>query len=111
MTRRSETQPRKDSSTLERHLGYQPETRSLADVLKNYELEVREAEQACGPQVPALLVGSGRPRKGQEPGEIQVKALKMPTLFWMQLARKAEAQGLSLHAAMRIALVEWAARH
>ncbi len=111
MVRRSETQPRGDRSNFEKHLGHQPEIRSLADVQKNYELEVREIEQACGPQVPALLVGSGRPRKGQEPGEIQVKALKMPTLFWMQLARKAEAQGLSLHAAMRIAQVEWAGRH
>jgi hypothetical protein len=83
----------------------------LAEVMMNYEAEVKDIEQTCGPQVPALLVGSGRPKKGQEPGEIQVKALKMPAPFWKQLAKKAEAQGLSLHAAMRVALVEWASRH
>lgn len=98
-------------SELDTLLGFRPRNRALADVLENYAKEVQEIERDMGPQIPALLVGSGRPRKGQEPGEIQVKALKMPVPFWEQLAIKAKGQGVSVHAAMRMALVEWVSRH
>ena len=95
----------------ERLLGFTPGIRPLAEVLATYDKDVLEIERDMGPQSPALLVGSGRPRKGHEPGTIQVKAVKMPAPFWEQLAAKAQGQGLSVHAAMRLALVEWAARH
>ena len=110
MTTHARKKPSEPSET-ESILGFRPGTRKLADVLANYDQEVLEIERAMGPQTPALLVGSGRPRKGQEPGEIQIKALKMPVPFWTQFALKAKAQKLSVHAAMRVALVEWASRH
>ena len=100
-----------EPSEVEALLGFRPGTRELADVLAKYDQEILEIEQDMGPRTPALLVGSGRPRKGQEPGAIQVKALKMPVPFWTQFALKAKAQKLSVHAAMRVALVEWSSRH
>lgn len=52
----------------------------------------------------------GRPPKGEE-APVQVKAVKMPAEFWDSFQSKAQAAGLSLHAAMRKALLEWAAKH
>jgi hypothetical protein len=110
MTTHAKKKPAERSET-ETLLGFRPGTRKLEDVLAHYDQEILEIERDMGPRTPALLVGSGRPRKGQEPGEIQVKALRMPVPFWTQFALKAKAQKLSVHAAMRVALVEWSSRH
>jgi predicted DNA-binding ribbon-helix-helix protein len=39
-----------------------------------------------------------------------VKAVKMPPAFWNALAVAARARGMTLHAAMRAALVDWLGR-
>jgi hypothetical protein len=52
----------------------------------------------------------GRPPKGEE-APIQVKTVKMPVEFWTQFQEQAQAEGLTLHAAMRDALLEWAGKH
>ena len=52
----------------------------------------------------------GRPPKGEE-APVQVKAVKMPAEFWESFQIQAEAAGLTLHAAMRNALLEWAGKH
>jgi hypothetical protein len=57
-----------------------------------------------------IRIKPGRPPKGKE-APIQVKAVKMPVAFWESFESQAEASGLTLHAAMRSALLEWASRH
>ncbi|MFH1007295.1 MAG: hypothetical protein V1800_07320 [Candidatus Latescibacterota bacterium] len=52
----------------------------------------------------------GRPPKGEE-APVQVKAVRMPESFWANFQAQAQAAGLTLHAAMRSALIEWASRH
>ncbi|WP_316415783.1 hypothetical protein [Mesoterricola silvestris] len=57
-----------------------------------------------------IRIKPGRPPKGQE-APVQVKAVKMPAEFWDSFESQAEAAGLSLHAAMRSALLEWSSKH
>ena len=57
-----------------------------------------------------IRIKPGRPPKGEE-APVQVKAVKMPAAFWDRFQAQAQAAGLTLHAAMRDALIEWAGRH
>jgi hypothetical protein len=57
-----------------------------------------------------IRIRPGRPPKGKE-APVRVKAVKMPAAFWERFESQAEAAGLTLHAAMRSALLEWASRH
>lgn len=57
-----------------------------------------------------IRIKPGRPPKGQE-APVRVKAVKMPVAFWENFESQAEAAGLTLHAAMRSALLEWASKH
>jgi hypothetical protein len=57
-----------------------------------------------------IRINPGRPPKGKE-APVQVKAVKMPVAFWETFEAQAEAAGLTLHAAMRSALLDWASRH
>ena len=57
-----------------------------------------------------IRIVPGRPPKGEE-APVQVKTVKMPESFWENFQAQAQAAGLTLHAAMRSALIEWAARH
>lgn len=52
----------------------------------------------------------GRPPKGQE-APVQLKALKMPPAFWIQMEAAAKASGLNLHSAMREAVTQWTMKH
>ena len=104
----------------------QPKTMTEAEFLsslgKGESLEVliaRHAEDAAladahknEPLTKALRirVTPGRPPKGEE-APVQVKAVKMPADFWDSFQSQAQAAGLTLHAAMRNALLEWAGKH
>ena len=57
-----------------------------------------------------IRITPGRPPKGEE-APVQVKAVKMPESFWANFQAQAQEAGLTLHAAMRSALIEWASRH
>lgn len=84
------------------------------EVLKKRHAEdVKWAEDrmATGPEDGLRIrINPGRPPKGQE-APVQVKAVKMPAEFWALFETQAAAAGLSLHAAMRSALLEWASKH
>lgn len=103
------TKPRKPLSRKEFEaldtLGF-PGARELQ---ARYRASVEEAEAEFGPEVPSLK--RGRPEQGRDVEPVQAKTVKMPPAFWIALERKAKERGLSLHAAMRAALFEWAARH
>lgn len=57
-----------------------------------------------------IRITPGRPPKGEE-APVQVKAVKMPAAFWESFQSQAAAEGLTLHAAMRNALLEWTGKH
>ncbi len=54
--------------------------------------------------------GKGRPRKGTEVGKTIPKSIRFPAETWEMLAQFAKGKGLSLHAALRAAILEWAKR-
>jgi hypothetical protein len=55
-------------------------------------------------------VARGRPRKGTETGPTVPRSIRFPTPIWKQLEARARAEGLSLHSALRVAILEWARR-
>jgi hypothetical protein len=55
----------------------------------------------------SVRVGRGRPRKGTETGPTVPRSVRFPAEVWALLERRAKAQGLPLHAALRAAVVAW----
>ena len=55
-------------------------------------------------------VGRGRPRKGEETGPTIPRSIRFPAPVWKRLEERAKAEGTSLHAALRAAILEWAGR-
>jgi hypothetical protein len=56
------------------------------------------------------LPGRGRPRKGEETGRTVPRSIRFPAPVWKRLEARAKAEGISLHAALRTAVLEWASR-
>ena len=54
-----------------------------------------------------ILPGRGRPKKGEEVGPTTLRSVRFPTQVWKRLESKAKAKGLTLHAALRTAIIEW----
>lgn len=52
-------------------------------------------------------VGRGRPRKGTETGPTEPRSIRFPAPMWKLLEERAKAQGLTLHSALRAAIIEW----
>lgn len=56
----------------------------------------------------SVQVGRGRPKKGDETGPTVPRSIRFPTKVWKQLEKRAAAEGLPLHAAIRTAVLSWA---
>ena len=57
-----------------------------------------------------VQVGRGRPRKVLEVGGSVPRSVRFSPRIWAKLEQEAEARGLSLHAALREAILEWLRR-
>jgi hypothetical protein len=57
-----------------------------------------------------VQVGRGRPRKVLEVGGTLPRSVRFSPRIWAKLERQAEAKGLTLHAALREAILEWLRR-
>jgi hypothetical protein len=55
----------------------------------------------------ALPIGRGRPKRGAETGPTVPKSIRLPEQVWARLAERAQEEELSLHAALRAAVLEW----
>ena len=51
--------------------------------------------------------GRGRPRKGTETGPTIPRSVRFPARVWKHLERRAKAEGIPLHAALRAAVMAW----
>src|SRR3954447_20695924 len=47
----------------------------------------------------------GRPRKGTETGPTVPRSIRFPVPVWRQIEKRAKAQGITLHAALRAAVI------
>src|SRR5688572_14481032 len=57
-----------------------------------------------------VQVGRGRPKRLLESGGTTPRSVRFPDEIWALLERRARSKGLTLHAALREAILEWA-RH
>jgi hypothetical protein len=55
-----------------------------------------------------VQVGRGRPKRLLESGGTTPRSVRFSDEIWKLLARRAKAKGLTLHAALREAILEWA---
>jgi hypothetical protein len=55
------------------------------------------------------LPGPGRPKKGEETGTVP-RSVRFSPHVWKSLEKRAKEKGLTLHAALRVAIIEWAQR-
>jgi len=52
----------------------------------------------------------GRPRKGEETGPTVPRSIRFPAPVWKRLERQAKARGITLHATLGAAIIEWIGR-
>jgi len=57
-----------------------------------------------------VQVGRGRPKRLLEAGGTTPRSVRFPDRIWALLERRAKAEGITLHAALREAILEWARR-
>ncbi|MCL1893958.1 MAG: hypothetical protein FWG02_06975 [Holophagaceae bacterium] len=85
--------------------------RSLEYIRANYDQIVKEAEEEFGPHVPPQILPylpqRGRPRSGEPVELVQTKSVRMSPAFWEEMQGLASIEGLTIHSAMRTAMVEW----
>jgi hypothetical protein len=55
-----------------------------------------------------VQVGRGRPKRLLEAGSTTPRSVRFPDRIWMLLERRAKAKGITLHAALREAILRWA---
>ena len=55
-----------------------------------------------------VQVGRGRPKRILEAGGTTPRSVRFPERIWVLLERRARAEGITLHAALRQAILEWA---
>jgi hypothetical protein len=54
-----------------------------------------------------VQVGRGRPKRLLESGGTTPRSVRFPDEIWALLEKRARAKGLTLHAALRQAILEW----
>lgn len=55
----------------------------------------------------SIQIGKGRPRKGTESGPTVPRSVRFPAGVWKHLEKRARAEGIPLHAALRAAVLAW----
>jgi hypothetical protein len=92
----------------------EPSRRSLHEIP---EVDFRKARVKRNPYARRIAqeglvvqVGRGRPKRFLEAGGTMPRSVRFPERIWTLLERRAKARGLTLHAALREAILEWARR-
>jgi hypothetical protein len=92
----------------------EPARRSLEDIpeVDFSKVRVRRNPYAARIAKEGLVVqiGRGRPRRLLEAGATTPRSVRFPDRIWALLERRAKAKGITLHAALRQAILEWARR-
>jgi hypothetical protein len=92
----------------------EPSKRSLREIP---EIDLRSARVRPNPYARRIAaeglvvqVGRGRPKRLLESGGTTPRSVRFPDEVWELLERRARARGLTLHAALREAILQWARR-
>lgn len=54
-----------------------------------------------------IQIGRGRPKRLLEVGETVPRSVRFPRAVWKRLEGRAKKQGMTLHAALRKAILDW----
>jgi hypothetical protein len=54
-----------------------------------------------------VQVGRGRPKKLQEVGGTRPRSVRFPDVVWKRIEARANAKGVTVHAALREAILAW----
>ena len=54
-----------------------------------------------------IQVGRGRPKKLLEVGGTRPRSVRFPDVVWTQIEARAKAKGMTVHTALREAIVAW----
>lgn len=92
----------------------EPSARSLREIPEVDLSKARTRRNKFAKRVLAeglfVQVGRGRPRKVLEVGGTVPRSVRFSPRIWARLEQQAEAKGLSLHAALREAILDWLRR-
>ena len=88
-----------------------PKALGMDELIARHAQSAKESEEKYGPQVPPFMPRRGRPRRGEvSVVMVKSKAVKMPPAFWELFQAIALKEGLSVHSAIRIALLDYVAK-
>jgi hypothetical protein len=89
-----------------------PSAKSLREIP---EVDFRKASLRRNPYARRIAkegivvqVGRGRPKRLLEVGGTRPRSVRFPDAVWALLERRAKSKGLTLHAALRQAILAWA---
>ena len=89
-----------------------PSRRSLREIPEVDFRKVRLKRNPYARQIAAeglvVQVGRGRPKRLIESGGTTPRSVRFPERIWALLERRAKAKGITLHAALREAILAWA---
>jgi hypothetical protein len=92
----------------------EPSKRSLREMPEVDFRAVRVKKNAYARRITAgglvVQVGRGRPKRLLESGGTTPRSVRFPDEIWALLEQRARAKGITLHAALRQAILDWA-RH
>jgi len=57
-----------------------------------------------------IQVGRGRPKRALEVGGTQPRSVRFPRVVWKRIEARARSRGISVHAALREAILAWLSR-
>ncbi len=90
---------------------------STASLLEIPEVDFSRAKVRRNPYAARIAregltvqVGRGRPRKLLEVGGTSPRSVRFPDIVWAQIEARARARGITVHAALREAILAWLKR-
>jgi len=90
---------------------------SAASLREIPEIDFSEAKVRRNPYAARIAkegitvqVGRGRPKRLLEVGGTQPRSVRFPNVVWAQIEARARARGITVHAALREAILAWLKR-
>jgi hypothetical protein len=101
-------------NAMKKAIGKKPREPSRASLREMPEVNFEKAKLRRNPYAERIAregvsyqPSRGRPRKGSEIGPTIPRSIRFPARVWAHLQRRARAEGLPLHAALRAAVLAW----
>jgi hypothetical protein len=92
----------------------EPSKRSLREIPEIDFSKARVRKNPYAARIAAegltVQVGRGRPKRLMEAGGTSPRSVRFPDAIWNLLEERAKKKGLTLHAALREAILAWARR-